>query len=786
MPAAMPEPKRIAQYEILETLASTDRVRIYRANDSLLQRTVTLKTIVKDARDSSAAATMARFENQVRTSSRLNHPGIVSIYEYGEDGALAFLVLEHVEGCALKERLRVPISDAGSIIMQLLAALDYAHEQGVVHGNLKPSNLLLTSKGQVRITDFGRANPQTPPTSYMSPELISGAQLSNRSDIFSVGVVAYELVAGVNPFPGPQETIPQRVCNEKERLPSQVNGNVPAAFDSVCATALAKMAEQRYPTARAFAEEVRVAFENAYGAAPRNLVSNETVVSIFLASLRGPSKRRSPATAAAPKAEPPKPAAPAASTWEPSVLRTVERQLAAFVGPLARMIVREAASRSQNVDELYSIAAESLEKDDDRKLFLAGRKMIQQHPVRNEAAPSPLAFASPEAETAMLGPELSVNPEHAATPNLKPAPPVLETPQEHIHAASPENLAKRSEPRFASFESSNFADTGPKELKGFGVELNREHQALTPSAKSHANSAQPSARSPQSNSAPKEVKHEEDVDVVSRLEEILGKQPENLAGYLREDPPEMEEVIHAFVATVEAVVAVYVAKGKLEAIVPQNICFDRLGKATIQSSPMTLTQSTSGSGVGSPRYAAPEILAENGAADPTGVAGNVYALGFMFYEILLGRKLFRKTFAGQRNELDWLRWHAALKSKAPALRSLLPDRPATLSDLVENMIEKDVAARITDLQTIVSRLRTIAQQANRTLVVKKPAISRRVPTKDTSEKTRSSSRSLLIFSILLVILAGTALFVWRNPDLYHKLLSPFQRPPQTTDQPSSR
>ena len=785
MPAAMPEPKRIAQYEILETLASTDRVRIYRASDSLLQRTVTLKTIVKDARDSSAAATIARFQHQVRTSSRLNHPGIVSVYEYGEDGALAFLVSEYVEGCALKERLRVPISDAGSIIMQLLTALDYAHEEGVVHGNLKPSNLLLTSKGQVRITDFGRANPQTPPTSYMSPEAISGAQLSNRSDIFSVGVLAYELVAGVNPFPGPQETIAQRVCNEKERLPSQVNGNVPAAFDSVCATALAKTAEQRYPTARAFAEEVRVAFENAYGAAPRNLVSNETAVSIFLASLRGPSKRRSPSTAVAPKAEPPKAAAPPASTWEPSVLRTVERQLAAFVGPLARMIVREAASRSQNVDELYSTAAESLEKDDDRKLFLAGRKMIQQHPVRNEPAPSP--FASPEAETAMLGPELPVSPEHAATPNLRPAPPVLETPREDIHAAPPENLAQRSEPQFASFESSNFADTGPKELKGLGVELNREQQApLTPSAKSQAKSAQPSARSPKTNSAPKEVKQEEDVDVVSRLEEILGKQPENLAGYLREDPPEMEEVIHAFVATVEAVAGMYMAKGKLEAMVPQNICFDRVGKATIQSSPMTLTQSTSGSGVGSPRYAAPEILAENGAADPTGVAGNVYALGFMFYEILLGRKLFRKTFASQRNELDWLRWHAALKSKAPALRSLLPDRPATLSDLLESMIEKDVAARTTDLQTILSRLRTIAQQANRTLVLKKPAISRKVPTKDTSAKTRSSSRSLLIFSILLVILAGTAVFVWRNPDLYHKLLSPFQHPAQTTDQPSSR
>jgi hypothetical protein len=158
----------------------------------------------------------------------------------------------------------------------------------------------------------------------------------------------------------------------------------------------------------------------------------------------------------------------------------------------------------------------------------------------------------------------------------------------------------------------------------------------------------------------------------------------------------------------------------------------------------------------------------------------------MFYEILLGTKLFRKTFAVQRNELDWLRWHADVKSKAPALKSLLPDRPAALSDLLESMIEKDVAARTTDLQTILSRVRTIAQQANRTIVVKKPGISRKPPTKTSAATSGSFSRGLLIFTIVLLILAAAALFVWRNPRLHDKLLSPFKRPAQTTDQPESR
>jgi Protein kinase domain len=264
-------------------------------------------------------------------------------------------------------------------------------------------------------------------------------------------------------------------------------------------------------------------------------------------------------------------------------------------------------------------------------------------------------------------------------------------------------------------------------------------------------------------------------DVASRLEELLGKQPTDLAGYLHDSPPQLDAVIYAFIVTVEALAAACASGGRVAGLVPQSICFDRLGKATIQSSQSSLTQSTIGSGiVGSPRYAAPEIFAEENGRDATGQAANVYALGFMFLEILLGRQLFRKTFAGQRNELDWLRWHADQKSKAPALKSLLPEHPAALSDLLESMTEKSPEKRITNLENILSRLRGIAQQASRTMVVRRPAeLSQPTAVKTSVDRSRASRKRWAMVILVIVVLALAGLLIWQFPDLFRKLLSPF-------------
>jgi eukaryotic-like serine/threonine-protein kinase len=134
MQLGTPQLRRLAQYEILETRASAGKVQIYRAADTANQRSVTLKTISRDSDDPETAATIAEFQEQARIASFLDHPGIISIYEYGEESGIAFLATEYVEGCALKEGMRVPIADAISMTIQLLSALDYAHGRGLVHG----------------------------------------------------------------------------------------------------------------------------------------------------------------------------------------------------------------------------------------------------------------------------------------------------------------------------------------------------------------------------------------------------------------------------------------------------------------------------------------------------------------------------------------------------------------------------------------------------------------------------------------------------------------------------
>lgn len=618
MHAATPQPKRLAQYQIMGTLAVGLRWRIYRGFDPVLRRSVALKAIPKDLLDSYGAAMIARVQNEARAATCLNHPGIVGVYGCGEDSDLAFIAMEYVEGWRLKERFRVPVADAVNLIVQLLEALDYAHDQGIVHLEIKPSNLLLTSKGQLRITNFGVARLDAGTPDYMSPEQIMGLPVDRRSDVFSAGIVFYELLTGVSPFPGPPQDLVDRVCKDKQRPPSEVNRKVPRVFDRVCAKSLAKAVDDRYPTAQAFCDGIRGANFEAAAGPLTGVISNETVVACA------------------------------------SGFTEAESDSGARPGS--------------------KVGSEALSPE-------PARVPLQ---VRSSAAP---ATATPI--------------ERNLSPELKPQAKI--------------DLKQRSVP----------------------IEV-----------------------------AP---------DKVSRLEELLGKQPDSLAGYLKDSPPELEEVIHAFVASVQALIAMGAANGKNEALIPQSICFDWVGKATIRASQLTVTHGTRDM-VSNPRYAAPEMFAEKDmGGDSMIAAAHVYALGVMFYEILLGRKLFEKTFAKQRTDLDWLRWHADLESKAPRLKSLLPDCPAGLSDLLESMMEKHAEKRTTDLEAILSCLRDIARRANKTIVLRMPT----APAKATA-KPHSISRKkgwkmgwkkLAVLLLLVLALAAGAIVIWQTPGLYRELIS---------------
>jgi serine/threonine protein kinase len=273
------------------------------------------------------------------------------------------------------------------------------------------------------------------------------------------------------------------------------------------------------------------------------------------------------------------------------------------------------------------------------------------------------------------------------------------------------------------------------------------------------------------------------VAAASRFEEPFGKQPETLAGYLKDDPARLEEVIHALATTADALARLHAAQARIEPLTPQSIRFDEVGKASIVNSQAI----TSGSGgvVGNPRYAVPEIFADSGAESNL-TAAHVYALGFMFYEILIGRKLFEKTLPQQRTDLDWLRWHADLEAKLPAAKSLLPGCPDALSDLLVSMTDKHWDKRITDLQAICSTIRSVARRSDQTVIRQAPTVRSlpvvakpKAPVEPPSAPKKKSRKGLFIVLVLLLALAVGALVLWQNPDLYRDVLSHFSHRAQT-------
>ncbi|HZQ96077.1 MAG TPA: protein kinase [Candidatus Sulfotelmatobacter sp.] len=748
MPSALPQPERLGAYDIVETLVEAHAGWVvYKGFDPILRRTASLKTIPRKLLNNYGSALIARLENDILIASRLHHPGIVGVYEFGEQGDFAYIASEYVEGPYLRERVRLPLSDAVSLLVQLLMALDFAHSQGVVHRGIKPANLLLNAKGQLRIAHFGVAELDSGTPAYMSPEQFARAPLDKRTDIFSSAVVFYEVLTGAHPFAGPAETLVERITRSAECPPSEVNPELPRAFDRICARALAKAAHDRYPSARSFCEDVREAYEQARGASLTRVLSNEAasyatqVLSVaerelFTASSRDPG--RSMASAAV-------------SAWGDETLRKVEKQLAQFIGPVARIRVREAAVKATGLDNLYSLLAEGLGSEEERRAFLA---------KRSGAAPAPATQVGPDAKPQEQPQERTVarpgpQPFDAKTPVLEPKPAPPPPDGNRKEGRSVPAPVMRPEPVPAS----------PERPPAPRVESK-------PAAKAETPPARPMAPPP-----PPPPPKLEPPDSAARMEELIGKQPETLSAYLKDGPPQVEEVILPFVSTVQALIALYATGAKKEALSPQNVTFDRLGKATIQLLPATPGRGTS-SAASNPRYAAPEMFAEKAgaSADAAMAAAHIYALGVMFYEILLGKKLFAKSFAEQRTELDWMRWHADPESKAPTIKSLLPDYPAALSDLIESMMDKRPEKRPPNLEAILTRLRQIAQRANKTVVLSKKTQEKGAPYAEAlASRTPAPAKGHTLLWILLalaVAAAGGGIWLWQNPDFFKTVIAP--------------
>jgi len=374
----MSQPDKLGKYPITGVLGKGAMGVVYKAFDPVINRPVAIKTIHKAliGQDMSGSSTTARFKNEARAVGRLSHPGIVAIYEYGEDENTAYIAMEYVEGRTLSQILggspRPPECDILTLMDQLLAALDCAHKHGVWHRDIKPANLIVTNAGQLKVTDFGIARIEsvvlTQVTStigtpgYMAPEQYIGEGVDHRSDVFAAGALLYGMLVGHPPFRGTPETVMYKVVNEHPTPPSKVpEAGRPEFYDAIVAKALAKKPEDRYTSAadfRAALAKRDLADDPDTGETTIIIVRDNTVPAPAIGVLEPPSNL--PHSGGTP-----------IPGWDPATLHQVELALASFVGPMAKVLVRQAAKTHSDLASLKTAIAQHLSTDEDRKRFNA-------------------------------------------------------------------------------------------------------------------------------------------------------------------------------------------------------------------------------------------------------------------------------------------------------------------------------------------------------------------------------------------------------------------------------
>ncbi len=270
----------LGRYKIIKEIGRGAMGVVYQGYDPRIDRIVALKTIRKDrlAESRDVEDLVMRFQKEVRATGKLVHPNIITIYDTGEDEETAYIAIEYIEGDTLEDLIqkgiRFPMEKIIDIIDQICDGLEYTHRQGIVHRDLKPSNIMLLKGERVKITDFGISKAVgassssitqggiflgTP--SYMSPEQIAGRKIDGRSDLFSLGIILYQLLTGEKPFfANTISTLMYNIVNKDPIPPSQIDSSIPFHYDEVIAKALAKDLDKRYQTAKDFVEDLKRAY----------------------------------------------------------------------------------------------------------------------------------------------------------------------------------------------------------------------------------------------------------------------------------------------------------------------------------------------------------------------------------------------------------------------------------------------------------------------------------------------------------------------------------------------
>jgi eukaryotic-like serine/threonine-protein kinase len=434
----------IGDYEVIGLIGAGGMGHVYKVRNIISERIDAMKVLRPQAENTPDAA--GRFLREIKLQASLRHPNIAVLHTAMRFGEEILMFMEMLDGIGLDQRLRhgsIPPAEAVQYTAQCLRALEYAHERGVVHRDIKPSNLILTPNGVVKLLDFGiaRGNQDLSFTGtgtavgsahYMSPEQALGGDIDGRADLYSTGIMLYEMLIGARPFAGENAYSILKAHIEREPLsPADLNPSLPRGLCDAVLRALRKDREARFPTAAAFraAIEEKTPTGARASQAPASQAPMEPAraagidsptaarIAVLLAAELGPiaahlvkqactrttdirevcrlaagqvgdeTGRRRFLESCAKELHLALPAAPVkpvtgtrepvpgtkSAAWDPQVLDRVKKALAEFVGPVAKVIVDKAVGKCSNVDELYELLATEIDAPGDRAKFLASK-----------------------------------------------------------------------------------------------------------------------------------------------------------------------------------------------------------------------------------------------------------------------------------------------------------------------------------------------------------------------------------------------------------------------------
>jgi serine/threonine protein kinase len=390
-------PEYIGKYRITRPLGKGAMGMVYEGFDPIIERRVAIKTILAEFLEADEMQeASARFKREAQAGGRLQHPSIIGVYEYGDVGDMAFIVMEYCDGKELKRMLadgvKFELIEIFEIMKQLLGALDYSHKQGVVHRDIKPANLMITPGPKLKIMDFGIARIESSsltqvgtvvgtPT-HMSPEQLMGLTADGRADLWSSGVILYELLTGVSPFLAESPaTVMHKVLQREPDPPSVLNATLPKGFDAVMVRALAKKADDRFQSAREFQAAMLQALQG------KPVGSTATAM----------RTQRSGADTEARRSQ--------LLAIDPAALAEIERSLSRHIGPLAKILIQRTQSEAQSVGQFFRTLAEQIPDSDEQKAFLKKMDAVKANLAAPVGTPSVEATAVTKPVSAQTQPQ---------------------------------------------------------------------------------------------------------------------------------------------------------------------------------------------------------------------------------------------------------------------------------------------------------------------------------------------------------------------------------------------